>query len=142
MVNAYDAFNGKVQLVWIPQYVDVSIDGTLTAAPWDGTTGGVLIFEASGTVTFNADADVTGLGFAGGATLHHNGCTNGGAGSPAYRCEIVDECGGNKGTSIADNGGFELGRGALRMVVAVATTIIQVAEAEAILPPVAWGVKD
>ena len=112
MLRTFDAVNGKVQMVQIPQYIDVSIDGILTAPAWDGTTGGVLIFEASGTVTFNADADVTGLGFRGGAVYHNSGCFGGGTGSSNYRCDVVDECGGSKGEGIADNGGFELGRGA------------------------------
>lgn len=59
---------GLVQLVTIPQYVDVTVTGTLTAQAWNGNTGGVLVFEASGTVTLNADIDVSGLGFRGGKT--------------------------------------------------------------------------
>lgn len=57
-----------VQLVTIPQYTDVTVTGTLTAQAWDGNVGGVLVFEALGTVTLNADIDVSGLGFRGGKT--------------------------------------------------------------------------
>ncbi len=55
-----------LQLVTIPQYGDVNITGVLTATPWNGSIGGVLVFESSGIVTFNADINVEGLGFKGG----------------------------------------------------------------------------
>jgi hypothetical protein len=99
-------------MILVPQYTDADITAPLTAQPWDGKSGGVLAFIASGSVTFNADADVTGLGFTGGAVIHHTGCIGGGTGSASYRCDVLDLCGGNKGESISDNGGFELGRGA------------------------------
>src|SRR5205823_5091742 len=35
--------------------------------PWNGKTGGVLAFEASGTVTLDAEIDAAGMGFRGGA---------------------------------------------------------------------------
>lgn len=112
MLRNYDAFNGKVQLVSVPQYVDADIIGEVTATPWDGKKGGVIAFEASGTVTMSANINATGKSFRGGAVQHHNGCFGGGGGSSNYRCDIVDLCGGTKGEGIADNGGFELGRGA------------------------------
>lgn len=65
-----------VQLVRIPQYADITVTGTLTAKAWDGNTGGVLVFEASGTVTLNADIDVSGLGFRGGLVNVNNSGTN------------------------------------------------------------------
>ncbi len=55
-----------LQLISIPQYTDVNIVGTLTARAWNGNIGGVVVFEASGTVEFNADINVEGLGFRGG----------------------------------------------------------------------------
>lgn len=57
---------GNVQLVYVPEYTDVSVTGTLTAQPWDGNTGGILAFSALGILTMNADIRVDGLGFAGG----------------------------------------------------------------------------
>lgn len=65
MVNEYDPA-GAVQLVTVPKYANVTIDGTLSAAPWDGDVGGVLIFEAAGDVVLNGDIDVSGQGFRGG----------------------------------------------------------------------------
>jgi hypothetical protein len=64
---------GSVQLISVPQYTNVTISGTLTAQAWDGNTGGVLVFEAAGTITFNADINVNGKGFRGGAVNPGNG---------------------------------------------------------------------
>lgn len=47
LVNAYDA-GGGVQLIRVPTYENVRVNGTLTANPWNGTTGGVLVFWARG----------------------------------------------------------------------------------------------
>lgn len=65
--RTFDITTGIVQLVTIPQYGNISVSGTLQPAAWNGTTGGVLIFEASGTVTMNADISGNGRGFRGGA---------------------------------------------------------------------------
>ena len=47
-------------------YDDATVTAALGAAPWDGTVGGVLAFECLGTLTLNAEINVTGLGFSGG----------------------------------------------------------------------------
>lgn len=66
-----------VQLITVPQYTNPTVTATLLAQDWNGNTGGVLVFEASGTVTLNADIDVSGNGFIGGATcLAGFGCNN------------------------------------------------------------------
>ncbi|HVZ41909.1 MAG TPA: hypothetical protein VHI13_21690 [Candidatus Kapabacteria bacterium] len=57
---------GRVQLVRVPEYADVDVAGTVTCAPWNGETGGVLAFVASGTVTLHASIDASGTGFRGG----------------------------------------------------------------------------
>lgn len=70
--NDYDTSaiaDSRIQLVKVPQYTDITVNGTLTAQDWNGTTGGVLAIEASGTLTLNADIDVSGQGFRGG--VHH-----------------------------------------------------------------------
>ena len=58
---------GLLQLVKVPVYNNVNVIGLLTCTPWNGSVGGVLIFEATGNVTLNANIDVTGKGFLGGA---------------------------------------------------------------------------
>lgn len=112
MLRNYDAFNGKVQMVPVPQFTDADVAGDVIAAPWNGKIGGVIAFEVSGNITMNANIDASDAGLRGGAVQHHNGCTGGGTGATTYRCSIVDLCGGSKGEGIGDNGGFELGRGA------------------------------
>ena len=58
---------GVLQLVKIPVYNHVNVIGSLTCLPWNGSTGGVLVFEASGNIVLNANIDVTGKGFLGGS---------------------------------------------------------------------------
>jgi hypothetical protein len=63
LLNSYTV-SGLVQLITVPQYTDMTVTGTITCQPWNGTVGGVLVFEASGTVTLNGDIDVKGNGSA------------------------------------------------------------------------------
>lgn len=57
---------GLVQAVYVPRYEDATVTGAITASPWDGTVGGVVAIEADGTITLNADIDVSTQGFRGG----------------------------------------------------------------------------
>ncbi len=82
--NSYDgtAFaNQKVVVQRVPQWTTVTINsgGTLTANAWDGSSGGVLAFMATGTVTVNTGGkiDVTGMGYSGGAGGVADGGNNG-----------------------------------------------------------------
>ena len=59
--------SGKVQLVRVPVYSAVTIVGMVTAQPWNGTTGGIVAIEATTSITFNANINVSGQGFLGGA---------------------------------------------------------------------------
>ncbi len=61
------SISGLVQLVKVPVYNNVNVIGLLTCTAWNGSVGGVLVFEATGNVTLNANIDVTGKGFLGGA---------------------------------------------------------------------------
>ena len=61
--------SGKVQLVKVPVYTNVTIVGTVTAQPWNGTTGGIVAIEATNSITFNANINVSGQGFLGGAVF-------------------------------------------------------------------------
>jgi len=71
IVRLYNAPEGFVQLVRVPQYGDVTVAGKVTALPWDGTKGGVVVFEASGNVNLNADINVDTMGFHGGADIQN-----------------------------------------------------------------------
>ncbi len=76
LLNSYTPAD-LVQMIYVPKYSgDVVINGTLTAAEWNGVTGGVLALEVEGTLTFAANVDVSGKGFRGGAVtpMDHNVC--------------------------------------------------------------------
>ena len=62
--NDYD-IEGIVQLIRVPSYENVSVNGELTCKNWEGTTGGVLVLMVSDTLFLNADINVTGKGFRG-----------------------------------------------------------------------------
>lgn len=60
LTNDYDATGDiKHQVVRVPNFTDVTMNGTLTCSGWDGTTGGVLAFRANGTVTVGATGEIT-----------------------------------------------------------------------------------
>ncbi len=82
--NSYDGTNfseQKVVVQRVPQWTSVTVNsgGTLTANAWDGSSGGIVAFRATGTVTVNSGGsiDVTGLGYRGGAGGVGDGGTNG-----------------------------------------------------------------
>ena len=84
---------GKVQLVKVPVYSNATIVGTVTAQPWNGTTGGIVAIEATNSITFNANINVSGQGFLGGAVFTGwFGC-----GDPNY----ANQNAGKKGEGIA-----------------------------------------
>lgn len=65
LINTYEV-SGNVQIVYIPEYKNVTIDGPLTCQKWNGKVGGILAIQASGAVILNADFNVDGKGFRGG----------------------------------------------------------------------------
>jgi len=58
-----------LQLVRVPVYANPTINGPLTALPWNGIIGGVVAIEVTGTLTMNAGVNVQGQGFRGGAVV-------------------------------------------------------------------------
>lgn len=59
--------SGKVQLIRVPVYNQATINAVVTSSPWNGSTGGVVAIEATSSLTFNNNIDVSGKGFVGGA---------------------------------------------------------------------------
>lgn len=55
-----------VQIVSIPKFQSAQVDGLLTTVPWNGKTGGILIFEVEEKLILNYDIDVEGMGLKGG----------------------------------------------------------------------------
>ena len=58
--------SGFVQLVKVAVYNNVTISGTVTSQPWNGTIGGIVAIKATGSITFNSNINVSGAGFVGG----------------------------------------------------------------------------
>jgi uncharacterized repeat protein (TIGR01451 family) len=67
----------RFQVVRIPQYQNLTISGTVSPIAWNGSTGGVLVLDVTGQLTFNSGArlDASGLGFRGGAGQRLTGTT-------------------------------------------------------------------
>src|SRR6202011_5285053 len=64
----------KYQVVRLPQYSTATLSSTLTASAWNGSTGGILALDVSGTVNLGgATVSVDGLGFRGGSGLRLTG---------------------------------------------------------------------
>ncbi|HJW93500.1 MAG TPA: C25 family cysteine peptidase [Thermoanaerobaculia bacterium] len=62
------------QVIRVPQYTTATLGSTLTALPWNGSTGGVLAIDVAGTITLgSATVSVNGLGFRGGAGVRLTG---------------------------------------------------------------------
>ena len=55
-----------VQIISYPQFTDAITNGTVSAQPWNGQTGGVVAFSVTGTLELVNDIDVSGQGFRGG----------------------------------------------------------------------------
>ncbi len=66
LTRQYDIPVGKVQLIRVPYYTNLTTTDTLTCLPWDGNKGGVLVFNVQNTLTLGADMNVSGKGFKGG----------------------------------------------------------------------------
>ena len=98
VVHAFSSTgDARAQVVRVPQYTTVSIaaGATLSAPAWDGTTGGILAFEANGAVDVSGAIDMTGRGFRG---YSHAGTCAGGA---RYACTNADTADGFAGESSA-----------------------------------------
>lgn len=111
LLHAYE-ITGKVQLIRVPQYTNVTVTNTLTAQDWNGSTGGVLVLEVSGTLTLNAPVSVSGKGFRGAfSSLNPDGgCGN----HQDYFYPVSSGFGAAKGEGIAEvNNTMNGGRGAL-----------------------------
>ena len=68
LTNNYD-IRGDVQIIRVPSYNSALVDAAITCPPWDSISksGGVLTMIVGKTLKLNANIDVSGKGFAGGA---------------------------------------------------------------------------
>jgi hypothetical protein len=66
------------QVIRIPLYYNAQLTGTITAPPWDGAEGGVVMLYASNNINLNSQTiDASGLGFRGGGGRSLNGAGSG-----------------------------------------------------------------
>jgi hypothetical protein len=108
LVNSYHsaaatATAGKrtFQVIRVPMYLTATLSSTLTAARWDGDTGGVLAFEVAGVLTLNgATVNLDGRGFRGAGGRALGGDTTGTSGTD-YVNTTANAVHGGKGEGIA-----------------------------------------
>lgn len=111
LLNTYDPA-GIVQVIKVPVYGDVSVDGLLTAPAWNGSNGGVLLMKAD-LITLNNDIDMSGKGFRGGQFQNSNLNCNFLTVRADYFYASADDA-GEKGEGIAaHNPAYKYGKGAL-----------------------------
>ncbi len=69
LTNSYTVATGHVQVARVPQYTSLTVNtgASVVAAAWDGTVGGIVALNVSGTVTVNGQINVDSSGFRGGA---------------------------------------------------------------------------
>ena len=57
----------RFQVVRIPQYASLTLSGTITATPWDGSIGGIIAIDVAGQTNFGSSTiTAAGRGFRGG----------------------------------------------------------------------------
>lgn len=68
LTYSYTSSGGKAQVIRVPQYSEVTIQsgGILKPPAWNGSTGGILAFKASGRVLVAGTIDGSGAGYPGG----------------------------------------------------------------------------
>ncbi|MFH0843575.1 MAG: gliding motility-associated C-terminal domain-containing protein [Bacteroidota bacterium] len=104
IINTSFSLPGVVQLIKVPSFNYAVVGGTLTCQPWDSLTktGGVLSAIISRTLVLNADIDVTGKGFKGGAvTLGKGICINSNVSWDKLNYSATSDSAGLKGEGLA-----------------------------------------
>ena len=113
LINSYisqdaNATQGQstFQVVRVPQYGLVQLSSGLTAAYWNGTSGGILAFDVAGSLYLNsANLNVNGRGFRGGGGTIQSGGTGS---TKDYAQSANANIDGSKGEGIAGTPKFVL----------------------------------
>ncbi len=101
--------SGLVQLIRVPKYATGAVvTSTLTGLAWNGTVGGVLIVDVTGTLRLNGNISMDGLGYRGGAFSNGGGNCS----ITTYRSNNTELGYKGEGIAIEPNGNLN-GRGAL-----------------------------
>ncbi|MEM9985477.1 MAG: hypothetical protein AAF804_10315, partial [Bacteroidota bacterium] len=96
LCQTYDPAN-LVQVIRVPVYEEVEVNGHLSALAWNGEKGGIVALEATEKIILGADIDVSEMGFRGG---DRNGNAN--SGGLTYICDFNSGQGGIKGEGIVE----------------------------------------
>lgn len=56
----------SMQVVRVPQYLSATVSSTISAAPWNGRSGGIVVLDVANTLTLSAGINADGMGFRGG----------------------------------------------------------------------------
>ena len=89
------------QVIRVPQYGNATLTTGLTAAAWNGGTGGVLAVDVSGTATLSGTISVNGVGFRGGYGRQLTGDNTGSTANNDYRNLATYNAHAPKGEGIA-----------------------------------------
>lgn len=98
----YYAYHGqhRFQVIRVPAYLNTTLSGNVTAASWDGYTGGVVALETVNTLNLASySIVVNGLGFRGGGGRQLTG--GGGTYTDFVTSSLVYSKNGSKGEGIA-----------------------------------------
>lgn len=94
------------QVIRVPQYSSATITSGLTASHWNGSTGGVLVYDVAGDLNLgSATIDISGRGFRGGGGRELDGTTSS-LNNTDYRTLSTDDANGSKGEGIAGTPAF------------------------------------
>lgn len=118
----------RYQVIRVPRYRRITINAnrTVTAPAWNGSTGGVVVLDASDRFTLDGNVDVSGKGFRGGGGKQFTGAGTGNTSSTSATVGLVNTdyrfysaagisantCGGAKGESIAGTPRYTYSNGA------------------------------
>jgi fimbrial isopeptide formation D2 family protein/uncharacterized repeat protein (TIGR01451 family) len=90
----------RFQVVRVPQYSIATLGSGLTALPWNGSTGGILVFDVAGALSLgSASVNLSGMGFRGAGVRQLTGGSGGT--STDYVNVSTNNFHGNKGEGIA-----------------------------------------
>lgn len=89
------------QVIRIPQYASLTLNGTITSPYWNGNTGGIVVLDVAGQLNWGGQAiDAAGRGFRGGGGTNWNGTAEDGT-TPDYVDLLSNGVSQMKGEGIA-----------------------------------------
>ncbi len=111
------ATNQRVMLMRVPQYDNLTVNGTLTASAWNGSRFGILAFKVRGELQGTGMLDVYNLGYRGGKGGYVDAARNGAQGETYKGLGVVSTArnaggGGGGPTEWKEGGGGNYGGGA------------------------------